>query len=412
MTVHATRGEAPPQAQDATGRLRLLERRLAARAGRLLGYPESMRFDYEPLLGLMRFNIDNLGDPYSDLLYGVNSTEIEREVLDWFARLYALDPESSWGYVTSSGSEGNLYGLYLGREAHPDAVLYFSSATHYSVPKAARLLRMDTHVVPALPDGRIDPEALRAALHAETRVVRPRPAVVNVNLGTTMTGAHDDLDAVVAVLESEGVPYYLHCDAALSGMTLPFLAPEADPGTDRSDPAPRISFADAPIGSVSVSGHKFLGAPFPCGIVLTRPEHVARIQTRIPYIGALDATIGGSRNGQAPLYLWHAITTRGAGDGFRAEVARCLANARYLRDRLAALGRRPLLNPHSLTVVFDEPDERIVRRYSLARAEGRAHVVTVPHVTRSLLDAFLADLAAGGPAEHLIDHLIDTFDKE
>lgn len=383
MSVHAITGRGP--GHDVTERLRLLEHRMAARAGRLLGYPESMSFDYEPLLPLLRYNIDNLGDPYSDLLYGVNSTDVEREVLGWFAELYHLDRDDSWGYVTSSGSEGNLYGLYLGREALPDAVLYFSAATHYSVPKAARLLRMECRMVPAAPDGSIDLGAFRTALRDE-KAGRRRPAVVNVNLGTTMTGAHDDLDGIVAALEAEGVPFHLHCDAALSGMTLPFM--------DAAD-APRISFEDSPIGSVSVSGHKFLGAPFPCGVVVTRPEHVERIQTRIPYIGAIDATIGGSRNGQAPLYLWYAIGTRGGAgcEGFREEVATCLANARHLRDGLYDLGRPALLNPHSLTVVLDEPSERLVRRWSLARSGGRAHVVTVPHVTRALVDEFLSELA-------------------
>ena len=87
MSVHAIspamRRSTRRRGDAVEDRLRLLEFRLTARAGRLLGYPESMRFDYEPLLRFMRFNLDNLGDPYSDLLYGVNSTEIEREVIAW-----------------------------------------------------------------------------------------------------------------------------------------------------------------------------------------------------------------------------------------------------------------------------------------------------------------------------------------
>lgn len=29
-----------------------------------------------------------------------------------------------------------------------------------------------------------------------------------------------------------------------------------------------------PIGSVSVSGHKFVGAPVPCGVVITRMRYI------------------------------------------------------------------------------------------------------------------------------------------
>ena len=37
--------------------------------------------------------------------------------------------------------------------------------------------------------------------------------------------------------------------------------------------APMVTFKK-PIGSVSVSGHKFVGAPVPCGVVITRMRYV------------------------------------------------------------------------------------------------------------------------------------------
>lgn len=52
--------------------------------------------------------------------------------------------------------------------------------------------------------------------------------------------------------------FYIHCDGALFGMMMPFLKD-----------APMVTFKK-PIGSVSVSGHKFVGAPVPCGVVITR----------------------------------------------------------------------------------------------------------------------------------------------
>lgn len=53
--------------------------------------------------------------------------------------------------------------------------------------------------------------------------------------------------------------FYIHCDGALFGMMMPFLKQDA----------PMVTFRK-PIGSVSVSGHKFVGAPMPCGVVITR----------------------------------------------------------------------------------------------------------------------------------------------
>lgn len=45
--------------------------------------------------------------------------------------------------------------------------------------------------------------------------------------------------------------------------------------------APMVSFRK-PIGSVSVSGHKFIGAPVPCGVVITRQRVRALARHRPP----------------------------------------------------------------------------------------------------------------------------------
>ena len=64
-------------------------------------------------------------------------------VLNWFARLWEIDEEEYWGYITTCGTEGNLHGIYVGRENLPDGVLYASAESHYSVFKAARMYRME-----------------------------------------------------------------------------------------------------------------------------------------------------------------------------------------------------------------------------------------------------------------------------
>ena len=63
-------------------------------------------------------------------------------VLNWFARLWEIDEEEYYGYITTCGTEGNLHGIYVGRENLPDGVLYASRESHYSVFKAARMYRM------------------------------------------------------------------------------------------------------------------------------------------------------------------------------------------------------------------------------------------------------------------------------
>jgi histidine decarboxylase len=87
--------------------------------------------------------------------------------------------------------------------------------------------------------------------------------------------------------------FFIHCDGALFGMMMPFL---------RSD-APMVTFRK-PIGSISVSGHKFVGAPVPCGVVITRFKYVLALSSDVEYLNSRDATIMGSRNGHAPIFLW------------------------------------------------------------------------------------------------------------
>jgi histidine decarboxylase len=358
------------------------------KSGRLLGYPESQRFTSHPLatqFGSLALN--NLGEPYEDggpMRYATNSAAIERRVLEWFAGVYCLPVAESWGYLTGSGSEGNLQGLFLGREACGGVaarpVLYLSDAAHYSVGKAAFVLGVQECVVESHPSGEMDYDALATAMAAHSG----RPALILATAGTTITEGIDDPAAIAEVCTRLGVPsWYIHLDAALCGLTLPF---HPDPT------APQISFAQTPIDSVSVSIHKFLGAPFPIGVALARRHHVERIRHPVEYVNSGTGTLFGSRNGQAPLQVWTSLMAAPP-EVMRRLVGQSVAKARYLESRLLALGVPAWRNPYAITVVFPTPSREVVERYSLATKGDCAHVITVPSATVATLDAFLADVA-------------------
>ncbi|KAJ1425003.1 Pyridoxal-phosphate binding site [Sesbania bispinosa] len=117
-----------------------------------------------------------------------------------------------------------------------------------------------------------------------------------------MKGGVDDLDLVIQTLEKCGFPqdqFYIHCDGALFGIMLPFLKQ-----------APMITFKKS-IGSITLSGHKFLGCPIPCGIVITRLKYINALSRDIEIIASRDATITGSRSGHAPIFLWYALKKKG-----------------------------------------------------------------------------------------------------
>jgi histidine decarboxylase len=99
--------------------------------------------------------------------------------------------------------------------------------------------------------------------------------------------------------------------------------------------ASRVTFKK-PIGSISVSGHKFIGAPMPCGVVMTRKRYVHALSQDVEYLNSRDATIMGSRNGHAPIYMWYTLTKKGY-EGMRKDVERCMRNAHLLKVRCAQL---------------------------------------------------------------------------
>lgn len=62
------------------------------------------------------------------------------------------------------------------------------------------------------------------------------------------------------------------------------------------------------------------------------------LSSDVEYLNSRDATIMGSRNGHAPIYLWYTLTRKGY-EGMRRDVERCMRNAHVLKTvRRAARG--------------------------------------------------------------------------
>lgn len=370
-------------------RLDGLFRSLAERRPYSIGYPCNQEFDYRPLHRFLEFSVNNVGDPFSGSNYRLNTHGFEREVLADFARFAGFredeisgEGRAYWGYVTNGGTEGNMYGLYLARELFPEGIVYFSEDTHYSVAKILRLQHCRNIMIRSRPDGEIDYEDLEESL----RIHRDVPPILFVNAGTTMTGAIDRVDRILEITRRLCLPHrYIHVDAALSGMILPFV----------EDPPP-WNFAHG-IDSLSISGHKMIGSPLPCGVALARKSHVDRVARSVEYIGALDTTISGSRNAITPLILWYALRLRD-GAAMRERVAECLEMARYAVDSLNGIGVAAWRHPHSITVVFPRPPRSIMEKWILAPYEDFCHLITMPGVGRETIDAFVADLKATHPS--------------
>jgi len=57
--------------------------------------------------------LNNAGDPFLGSSFSLNSMTFEVSVLDWFAKLWEIEKDEYWGYVTTGGTEGNLHGILV-----------------------------------------------------------------------------------------------------------------------------------------------------------------------------------------------------------------------------------------------------------------------------------------------------------
>jgi histidine decarboxylase len=367
-----------PLSQSDQTRLDHLFEELQDSTDTFAGYPCNVKYDYSELHRFLTYSINNIGDPFNYTNYRVNTHEFEREVVTFFAKLLKAG-DNFRGYVCNGGTEGNLFGIDLGLQRFPDGILYFSETTHYSIDKIARIVRAPVEKIPALESGEINYDLLKESIKKN----KGKPVIINLNIGTTMKGAVDDLSKIKTILdELEIKDYHLHADAALSGMILPFVESQQ-----------AFNFEDG-IHSIAISGHKFIGSPIPCGIVVTNQDSPAVSQPNIAYVKINDSTISGSRNGFTSLILWYAI--RGYGhEGFKSLVDECLALTEHAVKAFNEAGIPAWRNKNSTTLVFPRPAEHLIEKWQLAPYHDIAHIVIMPHFDEQFINNILEDLKKG-----------------
>lgn len=349
--------------------------RIKEKSNSFLGYPVAKDFDYQEFAPFLNLCINNVGDPEATSTFAIDTKDIEKKVIAFFIDMLSGHIDDIWGYVTNGGTEGNLYGLYLARERYKNAIVYYSESTHYSAKKNLHLLDMENIVVSSQQNGEMDYNDFENLLSMN----RNKPVILFLNIGTTMTEAIDDLNKIKTILRKYSIKdYYIHCDAAFLGCIAPFL-----------EPKPKFDFSED-IDSISISGHKFIGGPIPCGIVLANRKHRNRIVNSISYVGTLDTTITGSRNGLTPLFLWSFIEKHGKA-GLAKRVKNSLNLASYTENKLKALDINVWRNTNALTVVFDKPSNELCIKHQLASQDGIAHIICIPGIKQNQIDSFIEE---------------------
>ena len=317
-----------------------------------------------------RFLATNPGDP------GTYQTvaELEAEAVGMLGEIAGLDEPA--GYVTSGGTEANIQAVRIARNRgdarNPNVVA--PESVHFSFRKAAELLGVELRTAPTT-DHRANLEAMKELVDGDT------VGVIGV-AGSTEYGTVDPIPAIADLATDAGA--LCHVDAAWGGFYLPFSDYEWD-------------FSDADIDTLTIDPHKGGQAAMPAGGLLARSERLFDdLAIDTPYLESTSQiTLTGTRSGAgvasavaAMESLWPA--------GYREQYDRAMENAAWLADALASRGHEvfgpelPLVTADLSVPMTDELRDRGWRVSKTGAGEMR--IVCMPHVTRSMLRSFVADL--------------------
>ncbi len=319
-----------------------LESRLEDNLALYAGYPTNTHFDYSDLIWTLKYHINNIGDPFNND-DPMSCHQYEKEVITWFLQLFGSNTDESWGYTTSGGTEGILFGMWKARDSLSNTTVYISDQAHYAASKSANILNIACIIIKTDSQGQMDYQDLEQKLDLN------KNAIVMASLGTTMTSAKDDVEKIRTIIESKNIACYIHADAAFDGMILPFVETEFPYRLNQG------------IDSISISGHKLIGSPIPSGVVLIKKEHLKN-NTYINLITNFDCTLTGSRAGLAALILWSSIKKHGK-EGYKKLISQCVNQAEHYCNKINQSGISAWRFKDAITIVLEKQPEIFSKKW-------------------------------------------------
>lgn len=351
-------------------------------------YPNVSGFgEWYTKTGLCDIAVNNAGNPFDDEQYLLNSTMIEREVIQTFAPYYGIPKGKEWGFVTNSGTDGNMHGIYFGakklqKETGKLPIVYISKEAHYSSARICDVQNLETRMIDFDKNGSMDVECLRK------NVDPSRPALIVCAIGSTFMGAIDNIVGIRKVLdEVKPLGVYIHLDAALFGGYLPF--------TKYKD---IVNMEKQGYNSIAISGHKFFGVDEPCGLFLSTKEVIeSQTKLKVEYLHNDMPLISCSRSGLSPIKFYWIIKYLGF-EKLKEQAESMLKYTEYLQQKFDEINYPAWHMKYSNTVFFKRPPEWIREKYSLANGflpdygGELSHIVVMQHVKENVIDEFIKDL--------------------
>jgi glutamate/tyrosine decarboxylase-like PLP-dependent enzyme len=346
--------------------------------------------DHEALLHQVadRYLHENALNPfkYPSLL------QMEVDLVAMGGDLFGTGP--ACGAVTAGGSISIFCAVQVAREharrerGIPEPQIVTPATAHPAFAKACELLDVERVPVPVGADGRVDPDAVAAA-------ITDRTAMVVASAPCYPYGVIDPVEAVAAVAAERGV--LCHVDACLGGFLLPFWA-------EVGEPVPPFDLRVEGVTSLSADIHKYGYAFKGASLVLYRSRDLVKLQhfwyDDWPGGTYASATPAGTRPAPPIAGAWAAIEHLGR-DGFVRLTRQVQAAHHAFLDGIDAVdgvevAPRPDIPVFQLTTpgrsheaVGDQMD---ARGWNLDRQQGGLHVMLSPYHLE-VAPQFLADLA-------------------
>ena len=377
----------------------------------MFGYPANMGDDSAMVRFLRKKEaklplLNHCGDPQELGNYNLDAKlAYEEHILKRICEHLGINKEDGvWGYITSGGSESNRWGISNGLKKYPNATVYYSTAAHYSVPKAVKMNTPATNGTKTI--NYIDSQAIHTLDNSEEIDINEliskiktnwetekKPAVILLTWGTTKTGAIDNVAEISKRLNDLKIEHYIHLDAAMYG---------GIPKNQKNAPViPNLD--ELGIDSISVSLHKYLGAQSVNSIVLAKTKPACDI---IDYIGMTDTTTAGSRS-FPPFSNYQRIIEK----FYREAPDKYKKNIEFLENLLIKNNIKFERYNKANTFVIDKPSDEICKKYQLSTFKGndgtqKAHIIIFPYHKQEIISELVEDLATNTCKTH---HLGSNF---
>ena len=378
-----------------------------------------------------QFSLSNIGDP--GLFQG--TCRMEMEIIRMSASmLNHPDPVSSFGHMTSGGTESNIEAVFHMKNRFSSFSSFPSShdsktqeiqnnsklsdsklnlilpkTAHFSFEKIANLLDIELKKADIDSDFRVIPESVESIIDKNTI------GLIGI-AGNTEFGECDPIESLSEIALKYNLP--LHIDAAFGGFVYPFLENESK-DESKNETANKFAFDLSGVTSVSIDPHKMGLSVIPAGVLVFKDESflnlsLDKIKVQTPYLTSkYQSTLTGTRSGSS-VAATYAVMKHLGFDGYKKNVAYCMDLVDHFQKELSKIGLKPYISPKINIVVvsienknkktadcadyaeIEKIRSQLLEKYgwnvSATKTIPALRFVLMPHVTKEDITRMISDL--------------------